>query len=64
MRDLLSYDGLGEVGTFLDKFEGEGLEKKCFQALNWVLRATPARWWCTHKGSFENWCECRRMMRT
>ena len=24
---------------------------------------TPARWWDMHKGSFDDWCECRRMMR-
>ena len=24
----------------------------------------PARWWGAHKGSFNDWYECRRMMRT
>jgi len=24
----------------------------------------PARWWGMHKGRFDDWCECRRMMRT
>ena len=49
LRDLPTYDGLGEVDSFFDRFEREVLEKKCFQALNWVLRAMPARWWGTHK---------------
>jgi len=46
----------------LNKFEREVLEKQRFQALDWVLHATPARWWGTHKGSFEDWHECMGMM--
>jgi hypothetical protein len=62
VRDLPTYDGLSEVDISW-KFEREVPEKQRFQALKWVLRATPARWWGTHKGSFEDWRECRRMMR-
>lgn len=64
VRDLPTYDGLGEVDTFLDKFKGEVPKKKRFQTFDWVLRAMLARWWGTHKGSFEDWCKCRRMMHT
>jgi len=64
VRDLPTYDGISEVDTFLNKFEREVLKKQRFQALNWVLCATPARWWGTHKGSFDDWRECRRMIRT
>ena len=53
VRDLPTYDGLREVDVFLDTFEREKLEKQCFQTLNWVLRATPSRWWGMHKGSFD-----------
>ena len=63
VRDLLTYDALNEVDTFLDAFEKEVLEKQHFQALDWVLWATPVRRWGTHKGSFDDWRECRRMMR-
>ena len=62
VRDLPTYDGLSEVDTLLNKFEREVPEKKRFQALDWVLCATPARWWGTHKGSFDDWRECRGMM--
>ena len=62
--NLPNYDGLNDVDIFLDAFEREILENQRFQALDWVLRAMPARWWGTHKGSFDNWHECRRMMRT
>jgi len=54
VRDLPTYDGLGEVDAFLDKFEREVMKKQHFQALNWVLRAMIARWWGTHSGSFED----------
>jgi len=64
VRNLHTYDGLNEVDVFLDAFEREVLEKQRFQALDWALRATPVRWWGTHKGSFDDWHGSRRMMRT
>jgi len=63
-RNLHTYDGLNDVYIFLDAFDREVPEKQRFQALDWALRATPARWWHTHKGRFDDWRECRRMMRT
>ena len=48
VRDLPTYDGLNEVDTFLDAFEREVSEKQRFQALDWVLHATLARWWGMH----------------
>ena len=57
VRDLPTYDGLGEVDDFLEIFKREVSEKQCFQALDWVLQAMPTRWWGLHKGSFDNWCE-------
>jgi len=55
VRDLPMYDGLSEVDDFLDKFEREVPEQQRFDALKWVLHATPARWWGTHQRSFEDW---------
>ena len=63
-RNLPIYDGLNEVDIFFNAFEMEVPQKQCFQALDWALRATPSRWWGTLKGSFDDWRECRRMMRT
>lgn len=57
------YDGLIDVCHFLDAFEREVSEKHHFQALDWALYVAPARWWVTHKDSFDDWCEYRRMMR-
>ena len=56
------YDGLSEVDDFLKKIEREVPEQQCFDALKWVLCAMPARWWGTYQTSFEDRCECRRMM--
>ena len=64
VRDMPTYDGLSEVDAFLDRFEREVPGKQRFQALNWVLCTMPMRWWGTHKGSFDDWRECRRMIRT
>lgn len=64
VRDMPTYDGLTDVDVFLDAFEREVPEKHRFQALDWELHATPARCWGTDKGSFDDWHECRRMMRT
>ena len=61
-RNLPTYDGLNEVDTFLDAFEREVSKNQCFQALDCVLHATPTRWWGMHKGSFDDWRECRRLM--
>ena len=49
-----TYDGLIQLDPFLVKFEREVSKKKCFQALDWVPRAKPTRWWGTHKVSFDN----------
>jgi len=55
---------LNDVDVFLDEFEREVIEEQRFEALDWALHATPARWWGMHKGSFDDWRECRRMICT
>lgn len=54
VRNLPYYDDLIDVDHFLDAFEREVLEKNRFQALDWALCATPARWWGMHKDSFDD----------
>lgn len=54
VRNLPAYDGLNDVDVFLDAFEREVLEKQHFQVLDWALRATAARWWGMHNGSFDD----------
>jgi len=59
---MSKYVGLTEVGIFLTKFENTVPEHQLFNALKWALHATPARWWGTHKGTFEDWHDYKRMM--
>ena len=63
VRNLAYYDGLTNVDHFLDEFEREVPEKHRFQALDWALRATPARWWGTFKDYFNDWCVYKKMIR-
>jgi len=62
VQDLPTYDGLTAVDEFLNKFESIVPEHQWFDALKWALRATPARWWGTQQGNYENWRDRRRMM--
>jgi len=48
------YDGFSEVNDFLNGFECEVPEQQRFEALKWVLCATPTRWWGTHQRGFED----------
>ena len=61
-RELPMYDGLTTIDEFLTKFEITVPEHQWFNALRWALRATPARWWGTHEGTFDDWRGYRRMM--
>lgn len=56
------YDGLKIVEKFLTKFESMVPEHQRFDALKWALRATPAHWWGTHEGTFEDWHDYKQMM--
>jgi len=50
-RSVPFYDSITDVDKFLDAFEREVSEKHHFQAMDLALRATPARWWGTHKAT-------------
>jgi len=63
VRDLPMYDGLSKVDEFLNNFEKEVSEQQWLDALKWVLCAMSTRWWGMHQINFEDWRECRRMMR-
>ena len=62
MRELPTYEGLPNLVTFLSEFEGRVIEPQRLFALDYVLKATPARWWGTHKQSISEWPQCRRLM--
>ena len=62
MRELPTYEGLPNLATFLSEFEGLVIELQHLFALDYVLKATPARWWGTHKQSISKWPQCRRLL--
>ena len=59
---LPTYEGLPKLASFLDEFEEKVTESQRLSALDYVLKATPARWWGTHKQSISKWRQCRRLM--
>jgi len=63
VRNLPHYDDLDDVILFMDKFEMEVPEEHQFQALDLALHATHVCWWGTHKDSFVDWKEYKRMMK-
>ena len=59
MCELLAYEGLPNLVTFLNEFEGLVIESWRLSALDHALKATPARWWGGPKKSITNWPQCR-----
>jgi len=53
-RELPTYDGVTTVDEFLEKFESTVPEQQQYGAIEWVLCATPVRWWSTHQETIIN----------
>jgi hypothetical protein len=49
--------------TFLTQYEDEVLENQRLSALDLAFKATPARWWGTHKETITDWYQCKRLLR-
>ena len=47
---------------FLAEFEEKVTESQRLSALEFVLKATPARWWGTHKQSISEWTQGRILL--
>jgi len=56
--DFPFYDGLGTINNFLEEYKEHVTKCQRLLALNLALRATPARWWGTHKKNIGTWQEC------
>ena len=48
---LPTYEGFPNLASFLEEFKGKVIESQRLSTLDYVLKATPARWWGTHKKS-------------
>lgn len=57
-----SFDGTNYLRTFIIHYQGKIPEKDRLGALNVALRATPARWWSTHKKHITDWSQCKMLM--
>ena len=57
-----TYEGLSNLASFLVEFEETFIESQRLPPLHCVLKATPARWWGTHKKSISEWPHCKRLM--
>ena len=56
--DLPTYEGLPNLAYFLTEFEEKFIEHQRLSTLDFVLNATPAIWWVTHKESISEWPQC------
>lgn len=62
LRDPPIYDGTGNFEDFLDAMEYQVAEEQQVPALDVVLKATPARWWETHKEDHTTWAAVQLAM--
>jgi hypothetical protein len=56
------FDGLNPLEAFLSDFEASVPKQQRLLALDEALKATPARWWGTHKRNITEWIQCHTLM--
>jgi hypothetical protein len=57
-----TFDGLNHLESFLLEIEEIVPIQQRFLALDEALKATPARWWGTHKNMITKWVQCRTLI--
>jgi hypothetical protein len=62
VREPPNFYGLNDLEEFFMKFELEVEENQRLPILYISLKATPARWWGTHKDKINNWFQCKRLL--
>ena len=62
MQPLPTFKGLPKLPTFLTEFKELVTELQRLSALEFALKATPVRWWGTHKISIIEWPQCRWLL--
>jgi hypothetical protein len=63
IREPPSFHGVNDLEAFLTHYEDEVLENQRLLALDIALKATPARWWGTHKETIKDWYQCKKLLR-
>jgi hypothetical protein len=61
---LPTFDGLNHLEAFLLEFEEIVPIQQRLLAMDEALKATPTRWWRTHKNNITDWVQCRTLMTT
>ena len=56
--DFPIYEGLPRISEFFQEFEEKVFESQRILALDVALKATPGRWWETHKQTIHDWEKC------
>jgi hypothetical protein len=62
IREPPSLHGVKDLELFLAQYEDEVLENHRLLALDIALKATPARWWGTHKQTIKDWYQCKWLL--
>ena len=57
-----SFYGTNDLESFIHMYQITVREKDWLRALDIALKATPARWWATHKGHIEDRSQLRKLM--
>jgi hypothetical protein len=64
VSNLPTFDGLNPLETFLSDFEESVPMQQRLLAMDEALKATPTRWWGTHKTNIADWVQCHTLMTT
>ena len=55
VSDQPTYEDLPNLASFMTEFEEKVAKHQRLSALDFALKATPARWWVAHKESISEW---------
>jgi hypothetical protein len=62
VTNIHTFDGLNHLETFLAEFERIVPVQQRMLALDESLKATPTRWWGTHKKNIVEWVQCHTLL--
>ena len=57
-----NFDGTNDLEEFIHAYQVVVQESDWLRALDVALKATPARWWATHKDHIRDWSQLERLM--
>jgi hypothetical protein len=64
MSKLPTFNGMNPLESFLTDFEEIVPTQQRLLAMDEALKATPERWWGTHKRNITDWTQCQTLMTT